>query len=110
MRDRLVELIGEARSMEASGIDCKVSNEYIADHLLAEGVIVPPVKVGQAVYYPIRHTNKVEQLFVREIVYTVSKIQFYASYLSFTVEDIGKTIFLTKSQAEEAIKNEQEKL
>jgi hypothetical protein len=40
MRDRLIELIGQARAMEASGIDCKISDEYIADYLLANGVVV----------------------------------------------------------------------
>ena len=75
----------------------------IADFLAEHGVMVPPVKVGQTVYYPIRHTNKVEQLFVREIVYTGREIQFYASYLAFTVDRIGITIFLNREEAEKAL-------
>ena len=96
MRDRLIELISQVQYM--GGLE-----ERLADHLLANGVIVPKVKIGHAVYYPIRHTNKVEQLFVREIVYTGSKIQFYASYLAFTVDAIGKTVFLTREEAEKAL-------
>ena len=63
MRDRLVELIKEAKAIEESGIDCKVSDEYIAEHLLSEGVIVPPYKPmplideGDRVLCPICETD-----------------------------------------------------
>ena len=103
MRDRLSNMI-----QNAVGGCAKYWADVIADHLLSEGVIVPKVKIGQAVYYPIRHTNKVEQLFVREIVYTGSKIQFYASYLAFTVDAIGKTVFLTREEAERALERREE--
>ena len=43
MRDRLMELISQVQYM--GGLEAK-----LADHLLAEGVIVPPCKVGQMVY------------------------------------------------------------
>ena len=107
MRDRLIELIAKSGLVLVDGgihPNTHICQEALADYLLSEGIIVPKVKIGQAVYYPIRHTNKVEQLFVREIVYTGSKIQFYASYLAFTVDAIGKTVFLTKELAEKALK------
>lgn len=104
MKERLIEMI-----QSAVGGCAKYWAEVIADKLIDEGVIVPKVKIGQAVYYPIRHTNKVEQLFVREIVYTGSKIQFYASYLAFTVDAIGKTLFLTREEAEKALSERSEK-
>lgn len=113
MRDRLIELLEKAIRYADENYKGRYQNgKYcglMADYLLSEGVIVPNVKIGQAVYYPIRHTNKVEQLFVREIVYTGSKIQFYASYLAFTVDAIGKTVFLTKELAEKALKERREK-
>ena len=44
MRDRLIELIDEAINDE------ETSYSNIADYLLANGVIVPPCKVGDTVY------------------------------------------------------------
>ena len=44
MRERLIEILGK------SGLGDVYYCEFIADHLLAEGVIVPPVKVGQTCY------------------------------------------------------------
>lgn len=43
------------------------------------------------------------QLFVREIVCTQNNIQCWASYLAFTVDIIGKTVFLTREEAEKAL-------
>ncbi len=50
-RERLIELIkkGETEFIMATG-DCDLL-DYLADHLLSNGVIVPPCKVGDAVYY-----------------------------------------------------------
>ena len=51
MRDRLIELIqGFALSDEPCPEGLFEWADTIADHLLAEGVIVPPVKAGQTVY------------------------------------------------------------
>ena len=43
MRDRLIELISQVQYM--GGLECQ-----LADYLLKNGVIVPPVKVGQTLY------------------------------------------------------------
>jgi hypothetical protein len=48
MRDRLVELIQNSVNGCA-----KHWAEVIADHLLANGVIVPPYEIGTKVYVPI---------------------------------------------------------
>ena len=46
-RDRLVELLDDCRYMEGYGMDLV---EKQADHLIANGVIVPPCKVGETLY------------------------------------------------------------
>lgn len=48
MRDRLIELI-----MGSSNYICDDTHltERIADYLLANGVILPPVQIGQKVWY-----------------------------------------------------------
>ena len=53
MRDRLCELLLNSdpiheRDMDDDLVDGEI--EAIADHLLANGVIVPPCKVGDIVY------------------------------------------------------------
>ena len=60
MRDRLIELITKADEECKYTYDCKdcsgygkgseCMNYHIADYLLANGVIVPPCKVGDTVY------------------------------------------------------------
>ena len=59
-RDRLIELIKAAKTKESFDtifadidtlIDMPHGEEYLAEHLLANGVIVPPCKVGDIVYY-----------------------------------------------------------
>ena len=42
-RDRLIDLIHDS--------DLSLDSVRLADHLLANGVIVPPCKVGQTVYF-----------------------------------------------------------
>lgn len=54
MRDRLIELIKQGNG----GYDF-MSLERIADYLLANGVIVPPCKVGQTVYFKNEYFNTI---------------------------------------------------
>ena len=113
MRDRLIELIGEAKAIEASGIDCKVTYEYIADHLLANGVIVPPCKVGDTVFVP---TGDEEQSWIDEYkvkyFYCSSKdinriyIECGTMGKNFKPKYIGKTVFFTREEAEKTLKGE----
>ena len=56
-RDRLIELIlqGENEADKKGIANCQMYNlekaKILADYLLANGVIVPPCKVGDTVYY-----------------------------------------------------------
>ena len=53
-RERLIELLQNCRipfRQTLGDIFYKSVIEKIADHLLANGVIVPPVKIGQTVYH-----------------------------------------------------------
>lgn len=50
-KERLVELLEEAEYEFLCNVTKCSEMEYIADYLLANGVIVPPCKVGDEVYY-----------------------------------------------------------
>ena len=121
-RERLIEILDNA-CFEA----CKRKNDviklchYLADNLLENGVIVPPVKVGDTVYI---HGKPVDIDFVHvddeKCYYCVQldcskrncdDCNFCSSiftrgthgYIEFTAEYIGKTVFLTPEDAEKAL-------
>lgn len=110
MRDRLIELL-KRKSCEYVLCDgdcggCKNvemfddSIESIADHLLAAGVIVPPCKVGSKIYMLVTKRSKVclpPFTFIK-----VSRLTFYN--LERVIQDFGKTVFLTREEAEQAMK------
>ena len=96
MLDRLIELIHD------SGLS--LDSVRIAEHLLANGVIVPPCKVGDTVW-------------IYDFMWGLIPCKVDRSYhcicgeeggctfeMSFTEDDIGKTVFLTREEAEQALK------
>ena len=123
MRDRLIELLKQKAchyvlcDNECGG--CKNvemyddSIESIADHLLANGVIVPPVKVGQTVWF-VRNLGdksreKIEETRVEKIVLKSGGLYIKLgcnSMYETTCNSIGKTVFLTREEAEQALKGE----
>lgn len=94
MRDRLIELIA----------DKWLSGIYdMADHLLANGVISLPCKVGDVVYC-IRKNPYAKGKYIKEN--TVLNIAWNGkNFLLFTTkEDVfGKTVFLSKEEAKQAL-------
>lgn len=107
MRDRLIELLNKKYDHFCD--QCGVNKdsyytESLADHLLENGVIVPRCKIGQAIYriddksvfdwWDVEHI----EIYAEEIVYIDD------SGNQFTDEDIGKTVFLTREEAEQALK------
>lgn len=103
MRDRLIELI-----QNAVGGCARHWAKIIADHLLANGVIVPPCKVGDKIYtYGAKRVKEWKITFCGEN----SRGEFlfkavdegFKNLLDFWNYEIGKTVFLTKEEAECAL-------
>jgi hypothetical protein len=107
-RKRLIELIKESRCVDTWDYytdDFKEPNpiETLADYLLKNGVIVPSCAVGDAIF---RIGNK-------EVYdwWEIERIEIYGDEVlfiddsgnEFTANDIGKTVFLTKEEAEQAL-------
>ena len=118
-REKLVELIG---NISVGGIlfranFYKSTIKKIADQLLKNGVIVLPVKVGQTVYYIFDgfiEPCTVEVIFLSDYedkygnCTYMADIHFDRDDSPFTVAeiyftDIGKTVFLTKEEAEQTL-------
>ena len=115
-RDRLIELLVNFRKPDnpIKQMAERMIIERIADYLLANGVIVPLCKVGDKVYKITR--NKVKECEVVFIgisadekcsyfnfVENYTDGTFYKSY-SMVFDVIGKTVFLTKEEAEKKLK------
>ena len=99
MRDRLIELLSKPIYPKI-GAD---PAEVVADYLLDNGVIVPPCKVGDTLYYPYNYGNRVLATTVNRIVTDVNEwLDTGIGFIPF--ENIGKTVFLTREEAERALK------
>lgn len=113
MRDRLIELLN--RKYDHFCDQCGVNKdshytENLADYLLANGVIVPPVKVGQSIYRISINGKEIygDWRIIELIVYEdeMGFLDDSDNWIDF--EDIGKTVFLTKEEAEAALKGGEE--
>ena len=109
MRDRLIELLMDSEAFNDA--DGKADAKHIANHLLANGVIVPPCKVGDVVYQVTR--NFISEFRVRFVeIATCGNLFLHTDLISgiiytgevFSESDIGKTVFLTREEAERALK------
>lgn len=121
MRDRLIELIKQDNCI--SPFSCSDKCKYVdlddchsarlADHLLANGVVVPPCKVGDTLYVISQMKDKRVLPFINEYEATYiqvgkRKCKVYHEvdgYIKiFLQDDFGKTVFLTREEAEQALK------
>lgn len=110
MRDRLIELINEFKELDF----CVPPDwwiEHFADHLLANGMIVPPCKVGDTVYY-VYKGNTIVNALVADWKKEAFGDWLFRAYFSvngssitllFGDNNIGKTVFLTREEAEKAL-------
>jgi hypothetical protein len=110
MRDRLVELIKEG----ANG-HTLMPTDSIADYLIANGVVLPPCRVGQTVYM-VTLDGKIRDITVTDVSIKVSHWETWYDILGAYMVDnikhiiavlpckIGEIIFYTKYQAEQKLK------
>ena len=108
-RERLIELI-----IESVNGCARNWAEVIADHLLANGIIVPPCKVGQVVWlvftlkYPANPADKGKWFMVQD---GVQRIIYGAKGLSIETwnmgtipeKEIGNKLFFNEAEAEKAL-------
>ena len=112
-RERLIELLLESEPIKERDLDDDLGENEISDiaeYLLENGVIVLPVKVGQTVYVIPKYNgkpycgiqaDKVQMIGItsRGIhIKTRNNSPFNKTYF------LGKTVFLTKEEAEKALK------
>ena len=114
MRDRLIEMINKAKDEYPSVPlvnGCKQDFAvFLADHLLDNGVIVPPCKVGDTVWFPMETNGECEEYVDVGKVFAIGIDERHTMWISaryesglkyyHTSDDVGKTVFLTREEAE----------
>ena len=96
-RERLIKLFLDCRyGIDDTPIFDSEESVKLADYLLENGVIVPPVKVGDTVYQT-DNAGDIYKSKVTQIVYSTKDV-------AFDERAIGKYIFLTREEAEKALK------
>ena len=97
-RDRLIKLL----NVDMSGCEGDYAEE-MADHLIKNGVIVLPCKVGDKVY-ELTTSEEIEQRKVKDLIYDNEgfrlRLEPYFSYEYY----LNETVFLTHSEAAQALK------
>ena len=117
-RERLVELlmqgdIAAAKQGVFNCCMCRREAETIADYLLENGVIVPPVQVGATVYCTDSYRHLIKPLEIFGFDCTKRICKYYCSGGDYTPAwfnpaEIGKTVFLTREEAEKALKESED--
>lgn len=117
-RERLIELVSTA-CVNTDDIYGLPNAEQVADYLLENGVIVPPVKVGDTVYRIVQMSTGVKHkikvfsergetqgiIIPREptIKHFIRCVKVTKNNFIDVCENFCKTVFLTKEQAEKAL-------
>ena len=112
MRDRLIEKLGECcnKNLNITNL-LEFEKLIIADELLADGWMRPPVKVGQILYVigpGIIHESKVKEY--KYCSNSNNDVHWHVVFEDgFTISEahIGKIAFCTREEAEQALRKEQ---
>ena len=106
-RDKLIELVDKAKKEYAGDVTDHTETDYIVECLLNNGVILPPCKVGDDVYWIDNETNEIkcEKNDIKAVCYYGEGKFKVIVKCEDTPEDIGtKWCMLTKKQAEQKLK------
>lgn len=105
-RERLIELIREAKKHTKNAKSDLERNMIFADYILSDGWIRPPCKVGDTVYFVYCdniYPHKIKHFEMTEYG------NFAFSSLMFTFKQFGKDVFLTREEAEKELAERQGK-
>ena len=112
MRDRLVEFILECSTYTPNyEPQARLHAEYLAQHLLNNGVIVPPCKVGDTVYCIFENDNDtwyISKKYVRGFLIDDTGIKIRSGFCTYRPDEIGKELFFTLEEAGKALKERSE--
>ena len=101
MRDRLIEILLDGVTFtDEYKFPARKQAEYVADRLISNGVIVPPCKVGDTVYW-YNMGGEIAEAKVKMLGFAVRHSKGFEYDVPF--DAFGKTVFLTREEAEKAL-------
>jgi hypothetical protein len=107
-REKLVELLKEA---DANPYNREITNfedimEMIADYLMSNNVVVLPCKAGDIIYIIGEITSQIVYDTINHIMYNGEEFRLAtdSGFLVLVEQQLGKTVFLTKPEAEAKLK------
>ena len=116
MRDRLIEKLTETFD-EQYEKRMLITPQHTADSLLADGWMRPPCKVGQEVFfytcvcdeagkekYDILEGEVISFSLQKEGLWAYCRYKLGLTYWHLVADDFGKTVFLTREEAEQKLK------
>ena len=106
--DFLTADLDEAIDM-SGGTQFNGTVEHLADYLLEHGVIVLPCKVGDIVYVTYQDSQTIEEKRVKSMSHEIKEFEnsmvFFCKHnYGFLDTDINRKVFLTREEAEKALK------
>lgn len=119
-RERLIELIKKSRrewlEKEYDNEMEKSVDEYVADYLMSNNVVVLPLKLGQICYEPLDYRNSIDEYRVSSLTqkadgsFKIRLTNLRGKWVfEITEDEIGKTVFLSREEAENVLKERKEK-
>lgn len=105
-RERLIDLLECADvQKERKPPDMQEFYSNVAGYLLDNGVILPPVKVGDKVWRRGGYSFRVVEIDIHKN-HTIFRCGNDGTddYMAFDISDIGKTVFLTEVEAQSVLK------
>lgn len=109
-RKRLVELLYGSKLIHDALNNEGLAHHLImqlADYMLDNGIVVPPVKVGDKVYKIFTKYSPFVSDYVVEN-YGIPIKNVFEHYEVIPFDEIGKTVFLTKEEAEKALERKED--
>lgn len=104
MRDRLIELVMECSTFPPEFKDfARLHAEYVANHLINNGVIVPPCKIGDTVYEIVCDDPFLEDSNLSVVESTVCEFILCTTEEMHNMNTVGKTYFLSREEAEKRV-------
>ena len=117
MRDGLANLIISADTYDTyecklctkADSYCKVCGALkLADHLIANGAILPPCKVGDRIWDKYGYTFEIQKIEIfNDIMLFRCGNRGTEDYMAFYDFEVGTNVFLTKEDAEKALKEKE---
>ena len=106
MRDRLIELISDMENKLLRSYPYTTDEYRIAS--IENGAIIPPCKVGDTVYkchtVNLKPNGEITKRTIKQITFSAFTVTDDGASGWFDIDDIGKTVFLTREDAEKSLR------